>query len=207
MKILFIRHGKSIDDVNGVSQRDDSPLSERGILQAKKRALDFSSTAIGGCYTSHYQRAQDTAHILFPATPIITRPDIYEVKRPTVLDGGNHEDAVHFWEVDHQLDKYMPDWSYGDSESFTEVTKRAHDFIVEMNEKHGTDETPIVVVSHGGFIRHCIGVATMGSAYRPADFFDLLFPMKIDNLDAISLSYSEGKSHHGKYLTDQICCK
>lgn len=35
MKILFIRHGKSIDDVNGVSQRDDSPLSESGILQAK----------------------------------------------------------------------------------------------------------------------------------------------------------------------------
>ncbi|MBH1980192.1 histidine phosphatase family protein [Candidatus Saccharibacteria bacterium] len=200
MKILFIRHGKSIDDVNGVSQRDDSPLSESGILQAKKRAFDFNSTIVDACYASHYQRAQDTAHILFPSTPIITRSDIYEIKRPTRLDGGDHKDAVHFWEVEHRLDKYAPDWSYDGSESFTEVTARARDFIDEMEEKHRTDETSIAVISHGGFIRHCIGVATMGNAYRPADFFDLLFPMRIDNLDAISLSYEEDKKPSWKIL-------
>ena len=193
MKIIFIRHGKSVDDTHGISQRNDSPLSDIGVTQAKSRVKDFSHIDFSTCYTSSYRRAQDTARILFPTLPLITQPDIYEVRRPLKLDGGSHADAVRFWEITHKADKYQPDWSYDGSESFTQVSTRARKFISELINIHSSEDDPVAVVSHGGFIRHCIGVACKGKAYDPTDFFDLLLPMKIDNLDAVSLSLGKNE--------------
>ena len=193
MQLIFIRHGKSLDDTNGLSQRDDSPLSELGAAQAKQRARDFANLTISACYVSTYQRAHETAHILFPSADIITCDDIYEIKRPKILTGGKHADAVRFWEVDHKKDKYNPDWSYDGSESFNDVTNRARQFIADMTARHGDSKHPVVIVSHGGFMRHCIGVVCKGDSYQPADFFELLLPMKVGNLDAVELTIEKGK--------------
>lgn len=193
MQLIFIRHGKSIDDTNGVSQRNESPLSEAGLVAAKVRANDFQNISPAVCYVSNYTRAQQTAEALFPNITATTRNDIFEIKRPELLDGGNHADAVHFWEVTHKEDKYLPDWSLDNSESFNDVTARARTFLAEMTEKHRDDSHPIIAVSHGGFIRHCIGIACKGDNYQPADFFELLLPMQIDNLDAIELTIRQNK--------------
>lgn len=188
MQLIFIRHAESIDAVDGVSQRNNSQLSKKGVSQAKKRASDFTTINPTVCYTSHYTRARETARLLFPSTDFITRQDIFEIIRPTQLDGGNHAEAIHFWEVTHVNDKYSPQWSLDGSETFAEVAQRAHTFLEEIKTIHSRDTNPIVIVSHGGFIRHCIGVACKGSDYKPSDFFDLLLPMTINNLDAISLT-------------------
>ena len=201
MKILFIRHGKSIDDANGISQRNNSPLSHDGRLRAEKRTEDFVDISPSACYTSHYRRAKETTEILFPSHTPLIRQDIFEIRRPALLDGGAHTDAVTFWEVTHKADKYLPEWSHDGSESFLDVTARARAFLKDVIAVHVDDTQPIVVVTHGGFIRHCIGVACMDESYRPEDFYDLLLPMKIDNLDAIELTLEHNQKPSWRKLS------
>lgn len=187
MKIIFVRHGKSIDDIDEVSQRDDSPLSPAAVKAVQKRASDFSAIHVKKCYVSNYRRARDTAAIMFPGVPMEVRNDIFEVKRPAFLTGGKHADAVHFWEVLHRDEKYIPDWSFDGSESFNDVVQRARGFLDYLKQNHESSEDPIIVVSHGGFMRHLIGVACLGDKYTPTVFFELLLPMDMDNLAAVSL--------------------
>ncbi|MCA9644705.1 MAG: histidine phosphatase family protein, partial [Myxococcales bacterium] len=67
MDILFVRHGESEANAQGIMQGSlDSPLSERGREQAavlgewlKARGLEFEAA-----YCSPLSRAKETAHIL-----------------------------------------------------------------------------------------------------------------------------------------------
>lgn len=200
MKVLFIRHAKSIDDTSGVSQRDDTPLSEHGTHQARNKRTAVETIETQARYSSDYLRAAETAHLLFPTQRVTIRQDIHEIIRPAHLNGGSHAAAIHFWEVDHKIDKYNPDWTEDGYESFTMVTHRARTFLDEIRKSHRSTDT-IAVVTHGGFIRHCIGVACMGASYRPEDFFDLLLPMQIDNLDIIELTLEDDKKPSWRKLS------
>lgn len=192
MKVFLIRHAQSIDDQAKVSQRDDSPLSQLGEEQAEKRANSLAISRLDGVYASPYARTQETAAILFPGMDITTLDFIYEIKRPRSLDGGLHADAVHFWEVDHKQDKYRPDWTYDDSESFNDVLNRSKKLMNFLYSTHRDDHT-VAVVSHGGFIRHTIGYAGLGDNYTPEVFFDLFFLMQIKNTDVIEADFQNGK--------------
>lgn len=200
MKILLIRHAKSIDDTSGVSQRNDTPLSAHGTYQTRNKQATVETLDIQARYSSDYRRATETAQLLFPAQSVGIRQDIHEVIRPAHLNGGSHAAAVHFWEVEHKIDKYDPDWTEDGYESFTTVAHRARTFLDDIRKSHQPTDT-IAVVTHGGFIRHCIGVACMGAAYRPEDFFDLLLPLQIDNLDIIELTLENDKKPSWRKLS------
>lgn len=191
MKIFLIRHAQSIDDQAKVSQRDDSPLSKLGKEQAQKRGRSLNIPQLDGVYASPYARTQETAAILFPTQKVTTLDFIYEIKRPRSLDGGLHANAVHFWEVDHKKDKYQPDWKYDGSESFSDVINRSKKLIDFLYATHQDNHT-IAIVSHGGFIRHTIGYAGLGTTYKPEVFFDLFFLLQIKNTDVIEADFLNG---------------
>jgi broad specificity phosphatase PhoE len=190
VKLLLIRHAQSIDDQAKISQRDNSALSPLGKQQAKKRHELIGSIPVNAVYTSPYARTQETASTLFPAETIHTLGFIYEIKRPHYLDGGLHKDAVHFWEVDHKTDKYMPNWKFDGSESLNDVMYRATQLLEFLYSSHSDDET-IAIISHGGFMRHFVGHIGMKDAYTPEVFFDLFFLLQIKNGDMIEIELSK----------------
>jgi probable phosphoglycerate mutase len=192
MKLFLIRHAQSIDDEAKLSQRDESGLSAQGIRQAKKRQELIKDVAVTAVYASPYARTQETASLIFPFLPVNTLDFIYEIKRPQHLDGGLHENAVHFWEVEHKVDKYRPDWTFDGSESFNDVLNRAVKLFDLLYDSHTENET-IAIVSHGGFMRHVIGYAGMKNAYTPEVFFDLFFLMQIKNADMLEIDLSDKK--------------
>lgn len=186
MKILFMRHAQSKDDARRLSQRHNSPLSREGRKQASACREHLKGEPFTAVYTSHCQRTIETASLAFPRHSAQILPFIQEIKRPDVLDGRLHKDAVHFWEVKHKLDKYSADWSIGGSESFNDTLGRIQRLLRYIYENH-EEESTIAIVTHGGFIRHFIGYASLKDHYNPHVFFDLVFLLKIKNTSIVEV--------------------
>ena len=62
-KIFVVRHAQSQANVTDIIG-GDLPLTENGILQAKKRAQDLQHLRFGAAFSSHLVRAHQTATIL-----------------------------------------------------------------------------------------------------------------------------------------------
>jgi len=63
-KIYIARHGESKANVENRLALSDSPLTKKGIAQAKATAEFFANKKISAIYTSPYKRAFDTAMII-----------------------------------------------------------------------------------------------------------------------------------------------
>lgn len=190
MRILLIRHAKSVDAAAHKSQRDNSPLSDEGIRHIANLSSTMGGVSFDAIYSSPYVRAKQTARLLFPGELVTTINTIHEIKRPISLDGGNHADAVAFWEVLHKQSKHDPEWTHDGSETFTQAVGRVTDFI-EYLYKHHSDSDTVAVVTHGGFMKHTIGYTSLGQKYSTAIFFDMLYPLAIDNLGCIELELND----------------
>lgn len=74
-QFIFVRHGQSQANADGVVNGDDSPLSRKGIGQAEETAKNLQGLGIELIVCSPLQRAKQTAEII--ATTIGTAiPDI-----------------------------------------------------------------------------------------------------------------------------------
>lgn len=60
----LIRHGKTVSNTQGVYPRDDTPLTEEGIAQARVAAPWFANHKFDGVFVSPLIRARDTALLL-----------------------------------------------------------------------------------------------------------------------------------------------
>ena len=68
MAIFLIRHGETAGNANRVLQQPETPLSERGIAQAKRLAARLAGDGIARIVSSDYARAYMTAEQIAAAT-------------------------------------------------------------------------------------------------------------------------------------------
>lgn len=92
MRILFVRHGKSIANANGTIGEPDTPLAEEGLEQARVTGYDLRSVNVTKIVCSPFIRAQQTAEIIagelgLPLDSIEIIPEFYE-RRMGELEGG-----------------------------------------------------------------------------------------------------------------------
>ena len=71
MKIIFVRHGQTHDNVNNIlsGNKMDAILNETGIIQAKKAGLQLKSERIDIAYVSSMMRAKSTANEILKFHP------------------------------------------------------------------------------------------------------------------------------------------
>src|SRR3977135_652920 len=63
VRILLARHGETLFNVEGRWQgQSDSPLTERGLAQARELGRALSTEALAAVYSSDLGRAVQTAH-------------------------------------------------------------------------------------------------------------------------------------------------
>jgi len=67
MAILVIRHGETAGNASRIVQTPDTPLSERGLLQAERLGRRFAGAGLGGILASDLTRATMTAECLAAA--------------------------------------------------------------------------------------------------------------------------------------------
>lgn len=64
MKILYVRHGKSMANADGTIGTPETPLAEEGLEQARLTGQDLKSQNVTAIACSPYVRAQQTAEII-----------------------------------------------------------------------------------------------------------------------------------------------
>ena len=151
MRLLLIRHGETDHNAAQLAMgRQDVPLNERGVLQARALAEAFRSQSdIAAIYSSPLQRALATAtpqaEVLGLAVQIDERlieMDIGEIEGQTFSAvRERYPDFIRLWLSDGLADAAMPG-----GETMRQVQERAWAAVESIRARHA-DET-VAVVSH-----------------------------------------------------------
>lgn len=122
MKIIIVRHAETDKNINGnLAQREsDILLNENGKYQAQKLGEFLKTEKISHVYTSPLQRAVDTSKYI-----------------------SQHHPQAMFAVAPELIEQDKK------AESYPQLQQRAKAFFSNLVEKHGDDDT-VLVVSHGG---------------------------------------------------------
>lgn len=147
-KLYFVRHGESKWNVEDkICGQSDSPLTEKGYLQAKDSAniILNSNIKIDLVVSSPLSRARETAKII---------SEVCEI--PLIIDNRLIEQNFGKWEGhsprnDHQffLDKQNFVSRFSNGESMLEVAHRIYTVLDEIKK----DDKTYLIVAHNGIAR------------------------------------------------------
>jgi broad specificity phosphatase PhoE len=144
----FVRHGESeANAARRFAGRTDSPLTERGRLQAEGVAATLASERFDRIISSPLSRCRDTALAIARRhqLPVDLEPDLVEI------DVGDKTGAP-FDEV-----RGLPEWNddgfiaWPRGETLDQVLSRAHHVITRVAAESAGQR--VLVVSHGGVTR------------------------------------------------------
>lgn len=151
MKLYLIRHGKTEwNQLKRMQGKQDSPLTQEGVLNAEALAEKLSDIKFDYIYSSSCGRAYKTAQILnkYHNKKIIKSNSLQEIALGdwegclmSDLEISHKEQQSNFWNAPH---KYNPAEHNG--ESFFEVRKRVIEKIENIIQKHKTGN--VMIVAH-----------------------------------------------------------
>ena len=142
MTIHLIRHGETPFNVGRILQYPDTPLSERGAMQAERVAQRLAGAGIERIITSDYARARATAEAISAATgaPLEVEPLLRE--RSFGVHCGRGYDGLGF-------DVFAPDYDPPEGESVPVFDSRVGDAWAAVRAAAVSAGGPLAVVSHG----------------------------------------------------------
>jgi probable phosphoglycerate mutase len=167
--LYFVRHGETQYNVERRMQGFcDSPLTEKGITQAKSVGKGLSNIPFIAAYSSDSQRVQDTAKYA------IGNRDI-----PLIIDKRLKE--MNFGVLEALLEDEIPTL-YGDAleklfsldvnasapegESYAQLFTRTEEAVKEIVEKHASEGGNILIFSHGVTIGNYIIQVTKSKEFQ-----------------------------------------
>jgi probable phosphoglycerate mutase len=176
MKNIYImRHGETLFNVQGRTQGwSDSPLTERGIAQAKTAGEYMGSFPLkfDHFYSSTQERASDTLELIFPNQPYQRLKGLKEV------NFGQFEGHPQYLEVANvQKQSFFKQFG---GETFDEVADRMLSALTEICQQADTQN--IFCVSHGAAM---FSVLIRLFGHRPENFGG------IRNLEMLHFTYDE----------------
>lgn len=158
MLLYFVRHGTTDLVEKEINQPDDTPLNDKGRIQAHALANRFRSVRLDLLVSSPVVRALQTAKHF--NTPFITSDLFSEIKNPTEMIGlGSHAPLsleIKKQIADHSLDS---SWHYSDEENFQDFYIRG---MAALNFLTKQSVESIIVFSHANFITFLIGLMIFG---------------------------------------------
>ncbi len=181
MKVYFVRHGESRDNIRGIHQTGVTPLSDLGRRQAYTVAGRFTNIPIDAAFSSDFLRASETARAIRNVISVrVKHLDLLrEIKRPTEIEGLSHRDreALRVHDLIHE-NRNNPDWHFSDEENFYDLKNRAEKFIEFLNKRNNKN---VLVVSHGIMLRTIVGCMIFGNHFSPDIFTAMCMQMRIKN--------------------------
>lgn len=149
-RIAIIRHGStSWNKANRMQGSTDIPLDEDGIVQAQKLGARLSEEEWDVIFTSHLSRARRTGEII---AEVIGLTPVVQDERLREVSGGQTEGTVE----EERIAKWGADWRQLELgiETMAAVHERGMAFMDDLLKAHAGKR--ILIVSHGGFIRHML---------------------------------------------------
>ncbi len=203
MKVFIVRHGQSQDSADKVHQRFDSPLTEKGLVQAKQVAERLKNLEIDLIFTSPLTRACQTAEVIsklidkaFEVEPLLT-----EEKRPTEIEGVNRDDPkVVLIRNTIKQNYHDPRFKYSDEDTFADMKARG----IKLKEKLLTiGDKNILLVSHGIIAKTLLGVIILGETLESRSFEKLSDVFELTKTGLCVLEYTPEKGWRVITWTDQ----
>lgn len=153
MKILFIRHGEAVDDVeNRYGGWADYPLSPKGLKQAKETARKLASRKkeFQKILSSPFKRAYQTAEIIARELNLPLETSIFLKERNTygLLCGENKEEAKNRYP--ELVSAYERDQPVQGFESYESLLLRTKELLRQL-EKLSLNS--IICVTHGKLLK------------------------------------------------------
>ncbi len=186
--IYLIRHGESVANVQ--QTYENTALTERGRQQAAEVAAELPTSEISALYSSHLERAVQTAEIIKPFLPRVAKFEIREDLQERIVGSLDSEMKMIQSRAKYRIALEQGDeaiWDLqvvSDSESFRQAHQR---FISELEEiAEGHEGEAIAVISHGGLLRALL------VKLNYATFKDL-FRGRVENTAIVVLEYSQGE--------------
>lgn len=163
-EFILVRHGETLWNLEGRLQgQQDSPLTERGMAQAKAVATRLADERIAAIYASNLNRVLIMAQQIADRTgaAIIQDPRLRE-RSNGCFEGLTRDEAEQ--QYPDLFQQYganrSPDFAIPGAESARQLLERGLAFFTELAASRAGER--VVVVSHGGLLssvlRHIIGV-------------------------------------------------
>lgn len=199
MKVYLVRHGQSVDAAGGLHQRDNSPLSEKGLIQARQLAERFKEIEIDHIIASPIPRAKQTAEIIADEIGKPLQIDNLFVERVwpsafrsgTVKEVPKHEEEAKYIQRMMKVNHLDPSSRHSDEETFFELADRAKAALEKLEE---TTSENILVASHSAFIRMLTLSVVLEGANIYEAFFSSLGTMSMSNVGITVLKYEPASS-------------
>jgi 2,3-bisphosphoglycerate-dependent phosphoglycerate mutase len=152
-QVIVVRHGQTEWNLKGVRQGHlDSPLTDRGVAQAKAVGERLAREKFTALYSSDLGRAVQTAQMIASVTGhvIITDERLRE-RHLGIFQGLSGDEIRERFPEEHRLHRTVgPSYVIPGGESVQQHVARNVGYFNEIAEKH-LGET-IVVVTHGGVL-------------------------------------------------------
>jgi probable phosphoglycerate mutase len=153
MRLIAIRHGETQWNVEGreIGQLD-SPLTPRGVDQARRLAARLSRLKIKRVYSSDLGRAMDTAAIIAAAcgTEVTSDRGLRE-RHMGVFQGLTGVEIHARYPAQQQAFEQDREYAIPEGESGPQRTERSVRALTSIANGHPLDT--VVVVTHSGFLR------------------------------------------------------
>lgn len=189
--VYLIRHTQSADNVSAVFQSPESLLSSLGEKQAKIIAGRISKLDFELLVSSPFQRSRQTAEeIKINTGKEIEFSDLFiERKKPTSINGKPYEDktARIIWR-DWEKSLYTSGVRVEDGENFDDLIVRADRALEFLSNRK---ENPIVVVTHGYFLRTIIARVLIGRFLSGEIFRNFQRSAEMENTGLTVLKYRD----------------
>ncbi|MBO5714738.1 MAG: histidine phosphatase family protein [Clostridia bacterium] len=148
MKIYVIRHGESINNLKGLwTGWYDAPLTEKGILDAKKAGEFIKGVKFDKVYSSDLSRAIKTTQTALPNCEFETSHLLREIKLGSLENTPIKEMTAQQREIIKQQDGYT---SFG-GESYGNLKQRILEFRDHLEQLSCEN---VAIFCHGGWLRN-----------------------------------------------------
>jgi probable phosphoglycerate mutase len=174
-QVIIVRHGQTQWNLKLIRQGHlDSPLTEKGIAQAKALAQRLAQEKFNALYSSDLGRAVQTAQIIAAVTghQIVTDTRLRE-RNLGIFQGLNGDEIKEKFPEEYRFHRSLgPDYVIPSGESVKQQVERNIVCLCEIAAKHIGEA--IVVVTHGGVLsglfRHTFSIPF--SAARRFEFMN-----------------------------------
>ena len=170
MKIYFIRHGQTVENLHGILQgHRPGILTQLGHAQAQRVAERLSQIPFDAIYASDLGRVVETARYVaaHQAAPVVYDPQLRE--RGVGIYEGLPRRVL--WEAEAKSGHPPVDFRPEGGESFRDLQERIEQFLRRLQQE-AAGQT-VLLVSHGGWNRQLLGLAmrrTIGESLQIEQF-------------------------------------
>lgn len=171
--------------------KPETPLSKRGVEQAKVVAGRLKNIEIDFIYSSPLKRTKQTAEIISKqkGLPVEFWESLKEIRVPSKVWGKSIDDEETAEINEQSLQSFLKGERYSDEETFAELNARGQDVLNHLLKEH--KDQKVLCVSHGTMTKMIVARILFGNKLTPKIFVLLRKHFWANNTGITICEYTE----------------